>query len=148
MVGFDLARVSDTEPPPLADAQTILDDISLQVNLAYRGVVAAAEQVSLARPAVEQSAEAMRILSQRYRAGTATPTDIIDAETTATRSDERYVSARIQYLSALARLAYVLGDDQETLCVRLTSPGEDGPVPAAPPAELPTPRAIPPRPVP
>jgi outer membrane protein TolC len=115
-----------------ADAQTILDNISLQVNLAYRGVVAALEQVSLARPAVEQSAEALRIVSQRYRAGTATPTDIIDAETTATRSDERYVSARIEYLSALARLAYELGDDQETLCFWLTHPDKDERVPPAP----------------
>jgi outer membrane protein len=131
-----------------ADAQTILDNISLQVNLAYRGVVAAQEQVSLARPAVEQSAEALRIVGQRYRAGTATPTDIIDAETAATRSDERYVSARIGYLSALARLAYVLGDDQETLCSGLTQHDEDNRIPLAPPSEVPMPRAIPPRPAP
>jgi outer membrane protein TolC len=126
-----------------ADAQTILDDISLQVNLAYRGVVATQEEVTLARPAVEQSAEALRITRQRYRSGTATPTDIIDAETTATRADERYVSTRIEYLSALARLAYVLGDEQTTLCQWLAQPGEDGRVPPAPPA---TPPAIPPGP--
>jgi outer membrane protein TolC len=142
-------READAEiESAFADAQTILDDVSLQVNLAYRGVVSAEEQVSLARPAVEQSAEALRIVGQRYRAGTATPTDIIDSETTATRSDERYVSARILYLSALARLAYVLGDDQEALCLRLSSPDDNSPVPAAPPAELPRPRAIPPGPLP
>jgi outer membrane protein len=124
-----------------ADAQSIFENISLQVNLAYRGVVATQEEVLLARPAVEQSHEALRITRQRYRAGTATPTDIIDAETTATRSDERYVSARIEYLSALARLAYELGDEQTTLCQWLAQPGEDGRVP---PAQ----RAIPPAPAP
>ena len=109
-------RAADAEiEAALADAQTILDAISLQVNLAYRGVVAAQERVGLARPAVEQSAEALRIVRQRYRAGTATPTDVIDAETAATRSEQRYVSARIEYLSALARLAYVMGDDPESL---------------------------------
>ena len=70
----------------LANIQSILDAISLQVNLAYRGVVANQEQVALARPAVEQSVEALRIVRQRYRQGTATPTDVIDAETTATRA--------------------------------------------------------------
>jgi TolC family type I secretion outer membrane protein len=100
----------------IADAQTILDAISLQVNLAYRGVVSAQERVELARPAVEQSAEALRIVRQRYRAGTATPTDVIDAETAATRAEQRYVSARIEYLSALARVAFVTGADPGSLC--------------------------------
>ncbi len=110
----------------LADAQTILDAISLQVNLAYRGVVSAQERVGLARPAVEQSAEALRIVRQRYRAGTATPTDVIDAETTATRSDQRYVSARLEYLSALARVAYVMGSDPESLLPAAAPPGQRG----------------------
>jgi outer membrane protein len=110
----------------LANTQTILDAISLQVNLAYRGVVANQEQVELARPAVEQSAEALRIVRQRYRAGTATPTDVIDAETTATRAEQRYVSARIEYLSALARLTYVKGDESQNLSLPLNRPGEDG----------------------
>jgi outer membrane protein len=97
-----------------ADAQTILNDVSLEVNLAYRGVVANQERVVLARPAVEQSVEALRIVRQRYRAGTATPTDVIEAETAATRAEQRYVSARIDYLSALARVAYVTGADSQS----------------------------------
>jgi outer membrane protein len=99
----------------IADAQTILDAISLQVNVAYRGVVAGRERFELARPAVEQSAEALRIVRQRYRAGTATPTDVIDAETAATRAEQRYASARFEYLSAVARLAYEMGEDPERL---------------------------------
>src|SRR5262249_21993940 len=93
----------------LADAQTILDAIRLQGNLAYRSVVSGQERVAAG---AEQSAEALRIVRQRYRAGTATPTDVIDAETAATRTEQRYVSARIEYLSALARLAYVIGGSQ------------------------------------
>jgi outer membrane protein len=112
----------------LANTQTILDAISLQVNLAYRGAVANQEQVGLARPAVEQSIEALRIVRQRYRAGTATPTDVIDAETTATRSEQRYVSARVEYLSALARLSFVLGDESVSLSPLQSGPGEDGQV--------------------
>jgi outer membrane protein TolC len=112
----------------LANTQSILDDISLQVNLAYRGVVANQEQVALARPAVEQSVEALRIVRQRYRAGTATPTDVIDAETTATRAAQRYVSARVEYLSALARLSYVMGDESVSPTPPPNPSGEAGPV--------------------
>jgi outer membrane protein len=108
----------------LADAQSILDSISLQVNLAYRRVVSSQQQIGLARPAVEQSAEALRIVRQRYRAGTATPTDVIEAETAATRSDQRFASARLDYLSALARVAYVLGSDAASLLPAAAPPGQ------------------------
>jgi outer membrane protein len=131
-----------------AEAQGVLNDISLEVVVAHRGVVSAQARVGLARPAVEQSAEALRIVRQRYRSGTATPTDVIDAETAATRAEQRYASARIEYLSALARLAYVIGGDPEGLCVPLTRPREEGEAPAELPAELPMPRPIPDRPAP
>jgi outer membrane protein TolC len=132
----------------LADAQGVLNDISLEVTVAHRGVVSAQARVELARPAVEQSAEALRIVRGRYREGTATPTDVIDAETAATRAEQRYASARIEYLSALARLAYVMGDDPEGLCLPLTRPGEDGQAPAKPRVKLGMPRPLPDRPTP
>src|SRR5262249_40750035 len=69
----------------LADAQGVLNDISLEVTVAHRGVVSAQARVELARPAVEQSREALRIVRRRYRAGTATPTAVVDAETPRTR---------------------------------------------------------------
>jgi outer membrane protein TolC len=77
---------------------------------------------------VDQSVEALRIVRQRYRAGTATPTDVIDAETAATRAEQRYVSARIEYLSALARLSYVVGEESVSLTPPINPPAEDGPV--------------------
>jgi outer membrane protein len=131
-----------------ADAQGILNDISLEVTVAYRDVVSAQARVELARPAVGQSAEALRIVRQRYRAGTATPTDVIDAETASTRAEQRYASARIEYLSALARLAYVLGEDPDGMCLPLTGPGQQGEARAGPPALLPMPRPVPARPAP
>ena len=131
-----------------AEAQGVLNDVSLEVTVAYRAVVSAQTRAVLARPAVEQSAEALRIVRERYRGGTATPTDVIDAETAATRAEQRYASARIEYLSALARLAYVIGDDPDGLCRPLTGPVEDGEAPAEPPPRLPIPRPIKDRPAP
>jgi outer membrane protein len=120
-------RQADAEiEAALADAQTILDAISLQVNLAYRAVVANQERVGLARPAVEQAAEALRIVRRRYREGTATPTDVIDAETAATRAEQHYVSARIDYLSSLARLTYVTGGESQDLSLPPSAAGGGG----------------------
>jgi outer membrane protein TolC len=93
----------------LADVQAILDSISLQVNLAYRGAVAAREIIDLSRIAVDQAQENLRLVRIRYRNGTATPTDIADGEAALTRAQQRYFSAAYSYLAALARLDYELG---------------------------------------
>src|SRR5262249_54806572 len=95
-----------------ADTQLILDAISLQVNLAYRGVVAARERIDLARTAIAQAQENLRLVRVRYRNGNATPTDIVDSEAALTRSQQRFFSASYAYLAALARLDYALGRHQ------------------------------------
>jgi outer membrane protein len=105
----------------VAEAQGVLNELSLEVTVAHRGVVSAQARVELARPAVEQSSETLRLVRERYRNGTATPTDVVDAETSRTRSEQRYASARIEYQSALARLAYVMGDDPVGLWVGLAA---------------------------
>ena len=98
----------------VADAQSILDLISLEVNLAYRGVVAARERIELARTAVVQATENLRLREVRYRNGNATPTDIVDSEAALTRSQQRFFSATYTYRAALARLDYALGQQQGT----------------------------------
>jgi outer membrane protein TolC len=93
----------------LADAQAILDAISLEVSLAYRRVVAAAELIDLSRTAVEQAQEDLRVVRVKYRNGDATPTDIVDVQTALTRAQQNYYSAIYSQLAALARLYYALG---------------------------------------
>jgi outer membrane protein TolC len=118
----------------LADAQAILDAISLQVNLAYRAVTAARERIDLSRAAVVQAEENLRLLRVRYRNGNATPTDIVDSEAALTRSQQRFFSATYTYLAALARLDYAMGQRQGTV----TAEGQ-----ATDPEQLPAPRQAP-----
>jgi outer membrane protein TolC len=92
-----------------ANAQTIFDTITLEVNLAFRGQFASRERIRLTEPAVRQARENLRLVRVKYQNGTATPTDVIDAETAATRSEERYYAAIYDYLTALARLEYAMG---------------------------------------
>jgi outer membrane protein TolC len=93
----------------VADAQNLLDGISLEVNLAYRGAIASAERIELSRTAITQATENLRLVRSRYRQGDATPTDIVDAETALTRSQQRFYSASYDYLTALARVDYAIG---------------------------------------
>jgi outer membrane protein TolC len=99
----------------LADAQSILDTISLQVNLAYRSVIASRECIELSRTAVSQATENLRILSVKYNNGDATPTDIVDSEAALTRAQQRYYQSTFSYLVALARVDYVTGQSQTAL---------------------------------
>jgi outer membrane protein len=125
----------------VADAQIILDAISLQVNVAYRGVIASRERIDLARTAITQSEENMRLLRVRYRNGNATPTDIVDSEAAFTRSQQRYFSATYTYLAALARLDYALGRQQGAF-VKKSAGAQEVQQPWAP-EELPTPLRLP-----
>jgi outer membrane protein TolC len=124
----------------LADAKFILDAISLQVNLAYRGVEAARERIDLARTAVVQAAENLRLVRVRYRNGNATPTDIVDGEAALTRSQQRFFSASYTYLAALARLDYALGGQQGALLAKAADCKEEQKSAAE---ELPAPRMLP-----
>jgi outer membrane protein TolC len=124
----------------VADAQVILDAISLQVNLAYRGVVAARERIDLSRTAVVQAQENLRLVRVRYRNGNATPTDIVDSEAALTRSEQRFFSANYSYLAALARVDYAVGQPQGAFLWKMAKSKEgQGSVPAG----LPVPRSVP-----
>lgn len=92
-----------------ANAQTVFDTITLEVNLAFRGVFASQERIRLTEPAVRQARENLRLVRVKYQNGTATPTDVIDAETATTRTEQRYYAAMYDHLTALARLEYAMG---------------------------------------
>jgi len=115
-----------------ADAKRVFDDVALQVHLAYQDATTAAERSKLARPAVDQAREYLRLTLVKYKNGTATPADIADAEATATRAEDRYHSAAYEYLAALARLGYATGEGPEVFL----PPAEAAPEPLPAPQEL------------
>jgi outer membrane protein len=106
----------------VADAQTILDGISLEVSRAFRSEVAAGQRIELSRTAVVEAQENLRLVRVKYRNGDATPTDIVDAETALTRSQQRFNSALYTYLAALARLDYAMGRQQGTILRQASVP--------------------------
>jgi outer membrane protein len=111
----------------LANAQAILDQVSLEVTLAYRSAVTAKKRIGYLRPAIAEARENLRLVGNRYRNGNATPTDIVDAETALTGAQQRLSSATYEYLAALARLDYALGNVPG--CLLTAAPEELAPPP-------------------
>jgi outer membrane protein TolC len=136
----------------LAEVQTILDGVTLEVTLAYRSAVTAQKRIGYLRPAIIEARENLRLLRNRYRNGNATPTDIVDAETALTGAQQRLSSATYEYLAALVRLDYALGTPQGHLLGFLPAPdapegpgsGErgDGRSDPEPPQTVPMPRPL------
>jgi outer membrane protein TolC len=92
-----------------AQAQVVCDTLAYEVNAAYRDIEAARQSIALARPAITQARENLRLVTKKYEHGDATPTDIVDAETSLTRAQQDYYNALYDYLTALARLEYAMG---------------------------------------
>ena len=107
------ARVANSEVrQAMAHAESIVDNITFQVNEAYRNAVTAWVGIDDARPAVDQASENYRLVQLRLREGAATPTEIADAQASLTRAQQNYLNARYSYLIAMDRLVYAMGAGQ------------------------------------
>jgi outer membrane protein TolC len=112
------ARVADSQVrQAMAQAESIADQIAYQVNEAYRNAVTARVSIDDARPAVEQATENYRLVQLRLREGSATPTEIADAQASLTRAQQNYLNARYSYLIAMDRLDYAMGVGQTPMAV-------------------------------
>jgi outer membrane protein TolC len=104
-------RVADSRiREAMAQAESIADTIAFQVNQAYRQLVAARKGIDRSRPAVEQTREAYRLVVARSRQGDATPAELTDAEASLTRAEQDYANSVYDYLTALERLQYAMGN--------------------------------------
>jgi outer membrane protein TolC len=104
------ARVADSKVrEAVAHAESISDQIVFQVNQAYRGAVTSWVGIEDARPAVEQARENYRLVQLRAREGSATSTEVTDAQASLTRAEQNFLNARYNYLTARARLDYAMG---------------------------------------
>jgi outer membrane protein TolC len=106
----------------LAGLQAVLDNVSLQVTIAYQAIDTDRQRIDLAESAVVQARENLRLTIVRYQNGNATPTDIVDAQTALVQNQTSYYTAAYGYLESLARLEYSLGGGQQRLIEELRPP--------------------------
>lgn len=95
----------------VARAKQVCDNIAFEVNHAYFGIDDARQRIVLARAAARQATENLRLVENKFVQGDATPTDVVDAETTLTRAQQSLVQARCDYHGSLSRLVYAVGTD-------------------------------------
>jgi outer membrane protein len=121
----------------VADCQSVLDGVTLQVTLAHLAATTARRRIQRDQPAIVEAFENLRLVRNRYRNGQATPTDIVDAEVTLTRSQQRLASATYEYLGALVGLDYALDNPPASLLGQLGPNGVPDVRPPAIHSELP-----------
>ncbi len=85
------------------------DAIRLEVRRAYYDVDAARQQVEVARAAIAESQESLRINQNRYDSGLSTITDLLASEEAARRSQTDYWEAVYRYHTGYANLELASG---------------------------------------
>jgi len=84
--------------------------VALQVRKAQLDVTETRQRVDVSREALAQSEENLNVAKSRYRAGLATNTVVLDAETQRTQSYTNYNNALYDAVLASQRLRYAVGD--------------------------------------
>lgn len=98
-----------------AGAEAALAQARLQVEQAENDWGVALERLLIAEGAVEQSAEAHRIVSRKYEGGLATVLELLGAAATETESSLRFSNARYLAITAAAERLQALGLDPAQL---------------------------------
>jgi outer membrane protein len=92
----DKARIAETAhlvKRAESDEQRIDSAIRLQVRRAYAGLKAAQQRIEVAKAAVAEAEESLRITQNRYEAGMNNVTDLLRTETAVLESRTRYLAA-------------------------------------------------------
>ncbi len=114
-----LAQARAAQAKAVAQEQGQEQQIRLAVSRAFTGHQTAERMVATARASMDQSAEGLRILNNRYDAGLATMTDLLRAEDAQRQSQNNYWQAAYGNTVAYAALLYATGqltpDTAETL---------------------------------
>lgn len=83
--------------------------IRLQVRQAWLGEQEARQRVEVARIAVEQAEENLRVVTRGFQEGTVNHTETLDAATMRTTAKSNYTNARYDAILATQRLRYAVG---------------------------------------
>lgn len=87
------------------------DSITLDVTKAYLDLKQARSSIEANRVAIQASEEALRVVTKRYDASTATSVEVLDAQSALTQARAAYEVALYNYYTALANLKRAVGTD-------------------------------------
>ncbi|MGO9088692.1 MAG: TolC family protein [Candidatus Sulfotelmatobacter sp.] len=104
-----LSRERATAEKVSALKQAAMDAVRLEVRQAYYDQDSSRQQVEVARSAISQAQESLRINQDRYDGGLLTITDLLGAEEAARRSQTDYWQALYQFRISYANLELASG---------------------------------------
>jgi outer membrane protein len=84
--------------------------VRLQVREAYLNLTTAQQRVEVSRQAQSQAEESLRIIQNRYEAGLATITDLLQVETGQTTAQKNYLNALFDYRLSYTALELATGE--------------------------------------
>jgi outer membrane protein TolC len=114
----------------LAEGRAICNRIALDVHTTWLGADEARQRIRLARTALTQAGENLRLIRNLFRGGDALATEVVDAELAYVRAEQGDATALYDYQEALARLAYAAGtsvEEVESLAAPPCAPAEANP---------------------
>ena len=98
-----------TQQKVVALKEAARDAVRLEVRRAYYDFDAARQQVAVAKAAIAQAQESLRITQNRYESGVSTITDLLSAEEAASRSQADYWQTLCRYQTSYANLELATG---------------------------------------
>ncbi len=105
----ELSRQRALEDKVVAMKQAASDAVRLEVRRAYYETDANHQQIEVARAAIDQAQESLRINQDRYDSGLSTITDLLGAEEAARRSQTDYWEAIYHFQTSYAGLELASG---------------------------------------
>lgn len=117
------------------EIESFADGVLLEVRHAHSAARVALERHATALAALDASAEALRIVEERFRSGIVKTIDVLDAATSRREAEMRELTARADARAALLRLALAAGRTPEsTLAAEAPTPSPSNPTPAGEPS--------------
>jgi len=89
----------------------IIEDIKFEIEDSYFSLKNACAKVAVASEALAQAEENVRFYRVKYQAGSATPTEVLDAITMQTKAQTNYYSDDYELKRSYAKLMYSMGID-------------------------------------
>jgi OMF family outer membrane factor len=104
-----LSRERATQEKMASLREVATDAVRLEVRRAYYAVEAERQQIEVARAAIAQAQESLRINQNRYGTGLSTIADLLASEEAARRSQTDYWEAIYRYHTGYANLELASG---------------------------------------
>jgi len=104
----------------------LVEDIKFEIEDSYFALKDACEKVTVANDALEQAEENVRVYRVKYNAGSATPTEVLEAITEQTKARTNYYKDDYELKRSYAKLMYSMGIDL-TLIYEKMENGKNGP---------------------